>query len=79
MNADHVDSMILLARTHAGPTATDARMTSVDRLGFTLRLTTADGIKGTRINYPAESRTPTEVRQALVAMVQQARAIQSLG
>ena len=74
MNADHVDSMILLASTHAGLTATAAVMTSVDRLGFTLRLTTADGIKGARINYPAEARNPTAVRQALVAMVQHARA-----
>ena len=73
MNADHADSMILLAQTHAGLTATTATMTSIDRLGFTLRLTTADGIKGTRINYPAEARTPQAVRQALVAMVQHAR------
>jgi putative heme iron utilization protein len=38
MNADHVDSMILLARSFAGFEATEATMTGVDRLGFTLRL-----------------------------------------
>ncbi len=78
MNADHVESMVLLARTHAPvdldpARITSAAMTSVDRLGFTLRLTTADGAKSARINYSGECRTPAEVRQALVAMVQQAR------
>src|SRR6266567_507209 len=34
MNADHVDSMILLARVHAQLEASEATMTSVDRLGF---------------------------------------------
>lgn len=34
MNADHVDAMILLAGLHAGIEATEATMTSVDRLGF---------------------------------------------
>ena len=73
MNADHVDSMILLAQTRSTLTATAAAMTSVDRLGFTLRLTTPEGIKGTRINFPSEVRTPTETREALVAMVRQAK------
>jgi hypothetical protein len=35
MNADHVDAMIPLAGLHAGIEATEATMTSVDRLGFT--------------------------------------------
>lgn len=69
MNADHVDSMILLAHAHAGLEATEAAMTSVDRLGFTLRLKTAEGMKGTRINFPNEVRTPQETRKALVEMV----------
>lgn len=73
MNADHVDSMILLTRTHSAIEATTASMTSVDRLGFNLRLTTADGMKGTRINFPREVRTPTETRTALVEMVNAAR------
>jgi len=69
MNADHVDSMILLARAHAGIEASEAAMTSIDRLGFTLRLKTADGMKGTRINFPSEVRTPQETRKVLVEMV----------
>jgi putative heme iron utilization protein len=73
MNADHVDSMILLARTHANMEASEATMTSVDRLGFSLRLKTAEGMKGTRINFPREVTTPQETRSVLVDMVRQAR------
>jgi putative heme iron utilization protein len=73
MNADHIDAMILLARTHSQLEATEVNMTSVDRLGFHLRLKTVDGMKGTRINFPNEVRTSTEIRTALVQMVRQAR------
>ena len=74
MNADHVDAMALLARVHSGLEATEARMTAVDRLGFHLRLKTAEGMKGTRIAFLSEARTPQEVRRNLVEMVKQARA-----
>lgn len=73
MNSDHVDSMILLARTHAHIEAAEATMTSVDRLGFTLRLKTPEGMKGARINFPREVATPQETRTELVEMVRQAR------
>ncbi len=69
MNTDHVDSMVKLAAKYAGLVGTEAQMTSVDRLGFGLRLKTADGIKGARINFPAEVRTAEETRAALVGMV----------
>jgi putative heme iron utilization protein len=73
MNADHVDSMILLARSHAQLEATEATMTSVDRLGFSLRLKTKEGIKGARVNFLHEAATPQEARTVLVEMVQQAK------
>jgi putative heme iron utilization protein len=73
MNADHVDSMILLARAHAQLEATEATMTSVDRLGFSLRLKTNEGIKGARVNFLHEVTTPQETRSGLVEMVRQAR------
>jgi hypothetical protein len=73
MNADHIDAMILLARSHAAIEATEATMTSVDRLGFTLRLKTNEGMKGARINFPQEVATPNETRTVLVEMVRQAR------
>lgn len=74
MNADHVDSMILLARANAGISATEAAMTSVDRLGFSLRLKTEEGMKGVRLNFPVEVRDPAKTRDALVEMVRGARA-----
>jgi hypothetical protein len=73
MNADHVDSMILLAQTWAQQKATEATMTSVDRLGFWLRLRTIEGMKGARINFLHEVSTAQETRQALVEMVRRAR------
>jgi putative heme iron utilization protein len=73
MNADHEEAMVLLARVHAHLQATEAAMTSVDRLGFTLRLKTEQGMKGARINFPGEVSTPQQTRKALVAMVQAAR------
>jgi hypothetical protein len=73
MNADHVDSMIQLARVHARMDASEATMTSIDRLGFYLRLKTIEGMKGVRINFPGEVSTLKETREMLVAMVRKAR------
>jgi heme iron utilization protein len=72
MNADHVDSMIQLARMHAQIDASEATMTSIDRLGFYLRFKTVDGMKGVRINFPAEVATSKETREMLIAMVRRA-------
>lgn len=73
MNADHEPAMILLARTHSAIQATVAAMTSVDRLGFTLRLTTSEGSKGTRINFLQPVSDAEQTRAALVAMVRAAK------
>jgi putative heme iron utilization protein len=73
MNADHVDAMLLLARAHAQLEASEASMTSVDRLGFSLRLKTAAGMKGARINFLHPVTNPQETRTELVEMVRQAK------
>jgi putative heme iron utilization protein len=73
MNADHGDALVLLARVFAGIEAQEATMTSVDRLGFHLRLRTSDGAHGTRIALSEEVRSPAEARRVLVAMVARAR------
>jgi uncharacterized protein DUF2470 len=73
MNADHVDSMILLARSYAQMEAAEAIMTSVDRLGFSLRLKTKEGVKGARINFLREVATAQEARKVLIEMVEQTR------
>ncbi len=73
MNADHKDSLVLLARRFAGIEAEEAAMTSVDRLGFQVRLKTPEGVRGARIAFLREVSSPTETRSVLVEMVEQAR------
>ena len=73
MNADHNDALVMLARTFAHIDSTEATMTSVDRLGFHVRLKTAEGMRGARIAYLQEARDATETRKVLVEMVRQAR------
>jgi len=64
--------MILLAKVHCDLEATEATMTAVDRLGFHLRLKTADGMKGTRINFLREVQNSDEARKVLLEMVRSA-------
>jgi len=73
MNADHADALILLAKKFAGVEAQEAVMTSVDRLGFNVRLKTQDGASGARIAFLREVRSPAEARDVLVEMTGQAR------
>jgi putative heme iron utilization protein len=73
MNADHKDALVLLVRKFAGVESQEATMTAVDRLGFHVRLKTAEGMKGARIAFLREARNPAETRKVLVEMVQQAR------
>jgi putative heme iron utilization protein len=73
MNADHTDALILLARTSAGVESQGAAMTSVDRLGFHVRLKTSEGMRGVRIAFPREVRNATEARKVLVEMVRRER------
>jgi len=73
MNTDHGDALMLLARTFAGIESQEAAMTSVDRLGFYVRLKTPDGMRGTRIAFSREVGSPGEARNVLIEMVAQAR------
>jgi putative heme iron utilization protein len=73
MNTDHKEALVLLAHSFAGIEAQEAAMTSVDRLGFHVRLTTQDGMKGARIGFLREVSTPMESRKVLVEMVEKAR------
>jgi len=54
MNADHKDALVMLARTFAHIDSTEATMTALDRLGFHVRLKTAEGMRGTRIAFLRE-------------------------
>src|SRR5208282_3059955 len=71
MNADHGDALVLLARAFAGIESQEAAMTSVDRLGFHVRLRTEDGTRGARIAFLREVSTPAEARNVLMEMVGQ--------
>ena len=73
MNADHRDALILLTKRFAGIEAQEAEMTSVDRLGFHVRLKTQAGVHGIRIAFLREVRDPAQTREVFVEMVKQAR------
>src|SRR5258708_40261449 len=73
MNTDHGDALVLLARAFAGIESEEVAMTSVDRLGFHVRLKTQDGTRGARIAFLREVSSPAEARKVLVEMVGQAR------
>lgn len=73
MNTDHRDALVLLARKFAGIESQEATMTSVDRLGFNVRLKTPERMRGARIAFLREVGTPEETRKVLVEMVKQAR------
>ena len=73
MNADHKDALVLLGREFACIETQEATMTTVDRLGFHVRLKTKDGMRGARIAFPREVRNSAETRAVLVEMVRQSR------
>ena len=72
-DTEHKDALIMLAQRFAGIESQEATMSSVDRLGFHLRLSTPGGIRSARIAFLREVRNPTDTRKVLVEMVQQAR------
>src|SRR5580693_8647019 len=73
MNTDHADALVLLAQVFAGIESQEVAMTSVDRLGFHVRLKTQDGTRGARIAFLREVSSLAEARKVLVEMVGQAR------
>ncbi len=75
MNTDHGDALILLARVFAGIESQEAAMTSVDRLGFQVRLKTPDGPRSARIAFSREVSSPVEARSVLIEMMAHARQV----
>jgi putative heme iron utilization protein len=73
MNTDHGEALRQLARAFAGIESQEAAMTSIDRLGFHVRLKTPDGPRGARIAFLREVGSPAEARSGLIEMVAQAR------
>jgi len=70
MNADHADAVALYARVLLGLPGEGWRLTGCDREGVDLRA----GGQVARLAFPEPVRDAAGARQALVALVQQARA-----
>jgi len=74
MNDDHGAAMVLYCQVFGErPATTSAHMTGIDRYGFDLLATDETGEHHVRLPFAEEITTPTQARQALVAMVQEAR------
>ena len=75
MNADHADAQVLFCRHLADrPDTTEAVMSSVDRYGFEMIAVSPAGRAAVRLGFPEECTTSEQVRQAMIAMVADARA-----
>jgi putative heme iron utilization protein len=74
MNRDHADALREITRHFGNVEAEESTMVACDRLGFVVRMRTAEGMRGMRIAFPEEVRSSEEARRVLVAMVKQARA-----
>ncbi len=68
MNADHSDALRRIAAHDSGETPDEASMTSVDRLGFHVRLKTGDRVYGRRIAFPREVKDNNQAREVLIEM-----------
>jgi heme iron utilization protein len=79
MNADHADALRLIARRFAGEAPDEAALTSVDRLGFHLRLKSGDRIHGQRVAFLRVVKDSEEARAAFIEMVRQARLAEEEG
>jgi putative heme iron utilization protein len=73
MNRDHPDVLPLYANFFAGVQSDEASMTSVDRLGFKLRLRRGPRRWSARVPFPREVTTAAEARAMLIEMLGQAR------
>jgi putative heme iron utilization protein len=73
MNRDHADALRDITRRFGGLDALEATMVSCDRLGFVVRVRTAEGMKGTRIAFPEPVASREDARKMFVAMTKQSR------
>ena len=74
MNADHADALLAYARFFGGEPADEARMVTVDRLGFKLHLKNGERRWSTRIAFPREVTNAADSRAVLIEMARAARA-----
>lgn len=74
MNADHTEAQMLFCRYFGGlPETVSATMSAVDRYGFEMIAVSPTGRTAVRLGFAEPCTTGLQVRQALVAMVGDAR------
>ena len=73
INQDQVETLLLLARVYGNVEAQQATVTALDRLGFHLRIKTADRMQGGRVAFTHPVRNAQEVRAGLAGMGAQAK------
>jgi putative heme iron utilization protein len=74
INAEQGETLMLLARVFGDLDAQQATITTLDRLGFHLRVKTPDRMQGGRVAFPNPVRNVAEVRAALAGLAVQANA-----
>ena len=75
MNQDHAEAMVLFCKAFSKATkVTAATMTGIDRYGFEMSAITAEGARPVRLAFAGMVTTADDVRAALIAMLQDARA-----
>lgn len=74
MNADHADSLVLMARVLGGRgDADDVVMTAVDRYGFDVVVSGPGGRAALRLGFDTPVATAAAVRPAMIRLVERAR------
>ncbi len=74
LNADHMETLLLLARALGDKDAQQATVTALDRLGLHLRFTTPGRMQGGRVAFTGPVRNGSEVRAGLAGLAAQANA-----
>ncbi len=72
MNEQQTATLLLLARVYGNVEAQQVTMTALDRLGFHLRIKTADRMQGGRVAFINPVRNAQEVRAGLAGIAAQA-------
>jgi hypothetical protein len=72
LNTEQVERLLLLARVFAKVEPQQVTVTALDRLGFHLRIKTADRMQGGRVAFPSPVRNAEEARSRLAGMAMHA-------
>ena len=72
-NSTCLATLLLLARVYGNAEAQQVTMTALDRLGFHLRIKTADRMQEGRVAFANPVRNTQEVRAGLASMAAQAK------